>query len=261
VANIFGGSITQATETAYCVGADNSGTVNIISGSFSGGAGVLENVLDYPEGESALVLVPEMLNGASVRLVQGSNGIRFTSTVTKTYLDYLESIGVTDITYGTIISPYDYVVLANDFTPEMLDVANIPGITVLDRRYEIVQVNEGFAVDDEGNITFNAALVNIKSENIDREFAARAYIAFSIGGQEYKIYSAFSTGNVRSMEFVAYMALADVTETADEEYVNEVDSYYVFNTETGLFILVNQTAYSPYTDADIAVLKSYMKGD
>ena len=156
--------------------------------------------------------VPDTKTGASARLVEGSNGIRFESVIPKAALDYAESLkdAGTEITYGTVYE-------------------NIPGV-------------EGVSTDEEGNVTLRAALVNLQTENIGRDFSAVSYLSYVRDGATVYLYGLYlEADHSRSMAQVAESALADVKAQADAVYQYEYNG-----------------AFSPYTEAQRAVLEGYL---
>ena len=167
---------------------------------------------------------PEMKFGASVRIVEGSNGLRFTSTLAN---------GAAPTRYGTLI------VKAADlgdteFTIAALTAANI-------KFANIVATEEG-TVKGEDKTAYNAALVNLPDAEFTTEFAARAYAVYTVDGAEYIVYSDFTAkDNVRSLVNVAEEALNDTKSAQSEEYCYKIA----------------EDTYSPYTPAQYEVLKVY----
>ncbi len=144
----------------------------------------------------------DILTGASVRYGQPT-GLRFISNIEG--LDTVRNVGATYKAY-TLIAPIDYVNAAADFTPQALEAAG--------KTYLNIELTAGSYVDDgsiyqEGATLFNAAIVNIKPGNYNREFAARSYVIITYAsGATETIYSDFSaTDNVRSVKNVAQACL------------------------------------------------------
>ncbi len=158
---------------------------------------------------------PKMEDGAAVRLVANSQGIRFTSAISEATLTFIDSIkdAGTAVTVGTVIAPVDYVNKATAFTMEELDKITVTGTKYVN----VVATDDGKEVKD-GVVTFNAALVNLKGYNHTRVFAARSYVQFTVDGETVILYSDYSeANNARSMSAVADAALKDLKDAEDAE--------------------------------------------
>lgn len=165
-----------------------------------------------------------MEDGASIRLTEGSSGIRFTTTFAE----------VEGATYGTIILPARYVVNLSSFTLDELVAKNIPHSNVV--------ATNGIEVVD-GVVTIKAAITNILPENYGTAFAAVAYM--EVDGVYY--YSEFNMfDNARSIDTVAKAALNDTNEEQTEKYAYAVDG------GEGV------TLYSPYTDTQRTALEGFI---
>ncbi len=144
-----------------------------------------------------------LTNGASVRLANVNNGggIRFESTVNKELYNNLKASGLS-VELGTIIVPYDYV----DGKEITFDNFSTTGTAAnKDKCLDIKQTKW----QDEENGVYTAAMINIKSGNYGRSFAARGYmkVTYANGDEQY-FYSDFDeTANVRSIAEVAKAAL------------------------------------------------------
>ena len=179
---------------------------------------------------------PTMLPGASARLVEGSNGIRFEATVSKATVDYVTGLKDegTEIGYGTVICPTD--LLAG------ISGMNMNALTVMGKAYENVVAKDGISTDADGNVRIRAALVDLKTENIGRAMSAVSYISYVKNGTTVYVYGAYAESeSSRSMSYVANAALNDVKSTA-----------------TGLYKYEYNGKYSPYTDAQRAILQGYL---
>lgn len=143
-----------------------------------------------------------MDKGATVRLADGSNGLRFSATYSSSVTQKLSAKGV--VLYGMIIVPTAYLTTLDEFSVEaltekygadkFLDIACLSG--------------KGATVNDDGSVTLQAAIVNIKEENYDTSFSAVAYACVS--GTYY--YTAFdqSTSSA-TIKDVAKVALSDTS--------------------------------------------------
>ena len=163
----------------------------------------------------------EMEKGASVRLVSGSTGIRFTTTFK----------AVEGATYGTIILPARYLANVTSLTYEGLTVngVDVPAVNGIE--------------NNDGTVTVRCALTEIAPENYGVAFAAVAYMY--VDGQYY--FTQFNMfDNARSIETVAKAALADLTAEQDETHTYKVET------------AEGAEAYSPYSEAQRATLESFI---
>ena len=144
-----------------------------------------------------------MVEGAAVRIVQNSNGMRFKSVITAESLAYLNSIAdAGSIKFGTLIAPLDYVQQVSCFTKAHLTAA---GLSCID-----LTAKDGLIETDDGGYEIRAAITNIKPANVGRTFAAVSYVTYTVNGVEVINYSTFRQAkNARSIEQVARIALQD----------------------------------------------------
>ena len=179
--------------------------------------------------QTASVGLPEMRDGASVRLLAGSNGIRFTTDISAATLDYVKSIpGVgAEIGYGTVITPTDQLTKVTSFTAEALDAAGLA--------YVDIAANKGIVENADGSVTVNAALTDIKESNINRPFSAVPYITYTVNGNTVRTYGAYSyNDNSRSMAQVALMALDDGYGAAQVAVLEKYAGYNLMLTDIGI---------------------------
>jgi len=157
----------------------------------------------YPDGDHEHEGIISMTDGAGVRLYPNSNGLRFVSVVTAEALEYITNVlGGTNLRFGTLIAPADEVAKAKGFTIELMDAAGA--------KYVDVPAEDGLVARANGGYYIRAALVNIREENIGREFAATGYVTYDLNGQSYTIYTTYrEVRNARSIEQVARLALKD----------------------------------------------------
>jgi hypothetical protein len=119
-----------------------------------------------------------MVNGASARVSSEAikSGLRFKSTFTAAYIaDITAAAGGQEITVGTLIAPADYVAAAGAFTMEALDAKYGEGKGYVK---VVADLENAFAVDGSGNVTIAGSITNIKDKNIDRDFAAVAFVQY-----------------------------------------------------------------------------------
>ena len=151
----------------------------------------------------------DMIDGAAVRLVAGSNGMKFAATMDKTAYETLETLltnkGIT-FKMGTLIAPTDYGTLTLDATFKKLDV---------ERKL--------WGEEVDGKLMMNAAITNILTDNYARDFSAIAYLSFEYEGETVVVYA----GDVvsRSAKTVALEALADQTKTWTEAQLDVLNAY------------------------------------
>ncbi|MBQ8818272.1 MAG: hypothetical protein IJZ83_06825 [Clostridia bacterium] len=141
-----------------------------------------------------------MSDGATVRLVDGSNGMRFVAYFSAETVTALAAKGT--VTYGTIIVPVEYLTNLDSFTVEALTTKyGASGFLNI-----ACTENSGVVKNEDGSVQIQAAIVNIKAENYDTAFAAVTYAC--VGGEYY--YTAFDQGaNAATIKDVATVALAD----------------------------------------------------
>ena len=200
-----------------------------------------------------------MLEGAAIRLRENSNGIRFTSVVSKDSVDRLEQMKTAGIiasySFGTLISKKD-ALEGIDFTVAALTAAGKGSESFVD-----ISAKKGLSADPvSGDITINAALVNIKLTHYDTEFAAISYIEYQFAnGTTTRTYGEFAAANhVRTIKQIAYEALCDVSATQTEEKVNPVTSYYVKDGEG--YKKMEGDAFSQYGSEQRTILQNYIDG-
>ena len=188
-------------------------------------------------GETNAALAGAMKNGAQLRMVDGSNGLRFVTEFSADVVSALEALG--DVQYGTLIVPLDYLASTKGvFTHAALAAA---GLTVAD-----IVANNGLFEAADGSVTIRAALTNIKAENYGRAFAAVAYA--KVDGTYY--YGEFdSVVNSRAATQVSLKALADV-----QESVGTVGGILYSHA----CVVEGYEGYSRYNAAQQAVLAAYV---
>jgi uncharacterized protein YunC (DUF1805 family) len=144
---------------------------------------------------------PVTRDGASIRVSADSMGIRFQSSISKAVLDRAKTFGT--VKYGTIITPLDFGMKL--------------GAALLNSSSNYVKIeatSAGTTTDANGNVTFNAALTNIQTANLGREFVACAYIEITTtSGEVVTIYAVDKA--IRSIDQVAKAALADYKTDAE----------------------------------------------
>ena len=171
-----------------------------------------DECMGWAQYKGSTELILNLADGATARVVRGEEdetGIRFSTTIdaeNAAIILGMKESGLT-VTYGTLIAPAEYVVVAGGFTHAAMEAFEAE--YEYDVAYVDVVANVSL-VESAAGISFNAALVNIKEENTFREFVAVSYVC--IDGTYY--YSDFSTAsNTSMMVYVAMDALSDVSST------------------------------------------------
>ena len=186
-------------------------------------AGVAENFDIIP------FTIGELETGASVRL-SDPTGLRFTATVDQDDLAMFASV----TGYGIVIAPTSYVEAAGAFTMAALD-----NLAVAEGSKYLKIEAEKLVEDTAEHVVFSAVIGNIKAANYAVDFSAIVYVEAD-GAVYYSAYSA--AANSRSIRTVATAAFNDRSATQVNEYQYEVA----------------ENDYSPYTEAQRAVLASFM---
>ena len=153
-----------------------------------------------------------MEDGAAIRLADTAteSGIRFTSWMNAADLNaLLGQYGIANVSYGTLILPYDY--LAEGQKPNLDDfIVNENILKIESTQYE--ESGEYWII--------RGAMKTIKEGNYDRLFAGRAYMEITFeNGDVWTVYTPFDyEDNVRSVRYVAQQFIAD---TAEYEKVSD----------------------------------------
>ena len=226
--NVYGGRIIHTS----------NGSDDLKDGVEDGIQNQVGTNLNCPTGWDAL---PQTLAGASVRMVAGSEGIRFESQIPAALVALAESLADegTEVSYGTLIVP----------TATIADQAHLSLNTLralgLEEGVDYVDIvaEDGMTVDGQGNVNLRAALINIQDANFDLELSAVSYIRYVRDGHEVTVCSDYVAGDhSRSMSYVAQKALEDVKDAQD--------AVYRYETADGSF--------SRYSDEQRAVLQGYL---
>ncbi len=180
-----------------------------------------------------------LVDGASVRM-DDPTGIRFTGTVARSYYDRLvKDYGEDNVKLGMLITPTEYLENVDEFTKEAFDNWSFA-------KTKYIEIDaDTILADGNDSYRINCALVNIKTDNVQREFSARLYIKVTSGDETEYIYSGYGkSSNSRSVSYVASVALADVRDKADSTYKNAVTVH-------------GETKYSPYDENQRAMLETF----
>ena len=116
----------------------------------------------------------DAFNGASVHISSAANysGIRFVTELSSDVITAIKALGGTP-SFGTVISPLDYVLKAGAFTIDALSTLSVTGA-----KYEKIPASKSIRDNDGDGIpeSFSAALINLKTKNYTRVFAAISYM-------------------------------------------------------------------------------------
>ena len=164
------------------------------------------------------VNAPELDIDVTIRLDAETPGIRFTSYMTKAKQTALLEAGATNLTYGTLIVPENYLLQITDFSGDVLGqlkaIAQAAGVAE-SKVYADVVADAGTTTDDDGNLTFRAALVGIT--DVNKAYGAISYVKAKINGQDVYYYSGINTAsNIATLKTVIVRELGDVTDLVTE---------------------------------------------
>lgn len=171
----------------------------------------------------------EMQDGAAVRLVTNSSGIRFLTDIDRVGYQTGVAKGLI-LSVGTIVAPTSYLSKVN------LEHGSFPNSD-----YYVDVVTETWRVEGDANATWTyaASLVNISEGQYSRSLSARGYIKVNFTNGEGYIYTPYvEANNARSIYEVATEAFNDTEKDYREnetilKYINSVADI-VLDTENGL---------------------------
>ena len=189
-----------------------------------------------PAADGKITLAWTVMNtlpGASIRM-DSPTGLRFATEFDAAFLAALaEQYGEENMTIGTLIAPEAFVKEAGSFTKEALDALEKQSAAYLD-------VVAGQPYQQGGDsMTYVGSVANIMEKHYELNYAAIGYV--TVDGQTY--YAPSYT--VRSVCEIAAAALADLSETQNDEYAYEVT-------------VGDKIFYSPYTEAQRATLQAFV---
>lgn len=157
-----------------------------------------------------------MKNGASVRTNADQSGLRFTALMDKA--DYAALSALEGVTFGMLICPYDYIEVFGPLTAESVFGEN--AVYAAESGGEGVRIMcvtaPAMVEEDERTMAFNGAIVNLLTENIDREFFGVGFVSLTDeSGTRYKF--AAENDNRRSAAYVAQRALSSGDSYSEEQ--------------------------------------------
>ena len=237
--NVTEESSVECGETAFLVG-NHTATVALkdsvsinarvpfgISSSNTQSTFTVQDTVNLESCSGAVA--PRVLDGASIRISEEGNGIRFSSAVDADKMSNAKD-------YGLLLVKYEDIKQC-DFTVYSMERKGITygKISALD------DGGSGVERGSDGELSFKIVLKDIPESEMTTKFAVRAYAVYEMDGVEVYVYSDFETEtNVRSMANVAYAALSDTKMQKSDGYKYEV--------ETGV--------WSPYTKAQYQTIKN-----
>ncbi len=185
-------------------------------------------------------------NGASIRTSE-PYGIRWAAGVRTDFWNKLvETYGAENVKAGVIVAPLDTLENVTEFTIETMKNANLSYADIVTDTF-----NATVSGMVQGYSGFYASLVNIKEGNLNRSFAARAYVSVEKDGETTYYYGEYSAENqARSIYEVSKSVIVSTTENeAVKEFakgvLNKVAEITVANGNAALATIEGYT--SPYT--------------
>lgn len=200
---------------------------------------------------------------ASARVNDGSEGIRFTSMVTKAQASALAKLADdnTKVTYGTLIMSAKTMKDLVSATLEADLKVNALGVNfhaalkkvaadaskAENKVFLDVVADKGLTTDADGNITYRASLIHLKSNTAT--YAAVSYAKVTVDGEDQYFYGNVLTAQDGcSMAIAAQLALNDTN-----DQVGVVGSYtYKYRS------ILNEKVYSRFSKEVQEKLKSYI---
>ena len=227
-----GGKVTVSDSSISGDVSADKGTFEVESGVISGTNGAYE------------VVDGIVFDGAAIRLRNDyTNGLRFVNVISKVLIDKINAAKDADtaVEYGTIIFPKKYIDEAG--LTVVTHAALIDAGYTADKIVDIAASN-GLTMDEIGNISLSAAIIEIKGSHYDWEFVSVAYAKYVKGGQTVYAYSNVNAdelaANAKSVKSISEAALADTQKEAGGEY------RFPYN-----------GAYTKYSPSKIAVLEGF----
>ncbi len=220
----------------------------------------------YTDAETAYPYfnAPVMNDGATLRVSaeEPNYGLRFTATCAPATLDNAETADVKEslvdhAKYGTVITKDTYLekgLWAEGVQGKATDAAK--GI------FLAVEAKNGISVAEDGALTMNTALANIKDANLDSTFYARSYAMYSLDKYELINVYVFSELDTEkhgaSYTDTINKTLAESVKDASEDgFTTEVSSYVAAN--GGVYTWVDGTKYTCYSREQYEALMAIAK--
>lgn len=245
----FLGSVTAVQGSAVVggmVGNANASGACGLSGCFSAADGVTitANLKHYViENSVGMDTLPQMRPGAAV-LGEQPTALRWSAELDSEGFDALgESFGQDAVSVGMLIATGEAVADAGAFTKEALEAA---GAEVLDVPYTA----DAWYTQTASTYVFTGGIENLDGEELSTQYTALAYLTLRLSdGLTVTVYAAAEESNLRSAEYVSYMAYHDRAEAAEEAYPVEIPA-------DDAVALGQSVTYSPYAREMLTVLKA-----
>ena len=260
---VFSSDNSACTATRYyaCGGVEKTETTGTVSGKDSATfteTGTLTYTAEFKDSdfitqiktvETPMKSTPDVRmikNGASIRTSE-PYGIRWAAGIRTADWNKLVGIyGAENVKAGVIVAPLDYVNKAGEFTVSAMNAASLQYADIVTDTF-----NATVSGMVQGYSGFYASLVNIKEGNLNRSFAARAYVSVEKDGETTYYYGEYSAENqARSIYEVSKSVIVSTTENeAVKEFakgvLNKVAEITVANGNAALATIEGYT--SPYT--------------
>ena len=222
--------VTESLEKTVVYYADkNSGEYTLLGGkSYMTFIGWIVNGALHFEGDTitvgeenitltALEIDFRVQDGAAIRVAGNAaeSGIRFTTLLKETDLNTLVDDYDVDVSYGTLIIPYDYL--------EFRQLPNLEDFDINDdltlEKKEILKIASTYSeVNSDGYVVYRGAMRNLYEENYERLFAGRGYMEITLNGKTITVYTPFNEqDNIRSIRQISQAFMADDSEAAEGE--------------------------------------------
>ncbi len=150
----------------------------------------------------------KMVKGASIRLAEGSSGLRFMARVSDTLTAKLSAF------FGEGNFGYSVLIERDDDTSRTVNV----------------ETWNGFAIDDEGNNlqgydSFNVAIISIAESNYDKVYTPTAKLTVTYADGTTLTFNATANDNARSIRAVADAVYAKEASSLSDWQLTIIDTY------------------------------------
>lgn len=187
----------------------------------------------------------------TMRVNMEAQGMRFTSIISAETIDAIKATGATDVSYGTIIVPAEFLkdleVADGNYIAALKALAASKGVEE-SKIFVDVPAVEGIIKDEKsGDTTIHASLINIKAENWNRAMVGISYIKATSGeGDTYY----FSAANVD--------AAISFSKTAENAYNDLKDAWQKLGTKIYCYRSIKDgKSYSRFAPSVQESLKKY----
>ncbi len=122
------------------------------------------------------------------------DGIRFKCNVSADLIDYANQMKDenTELSFGTVIAPADYLNNLHAFTMEALESEG--------KAYKnVIATANGLTENEDGSVTIRAGLTSIQECNRDRDFAAVSYVSYQKNGNSVFCYGLYNADQAVSL--------------------------------------------------------------